>query len=221
MVAVKTEHDTTRAARPATPRVAPRRTQSERRASTRAAVLAAAADAIVAAGPSVGVAEIAQRAGVSTGALQHHFRSKADLLVAVVEVGWNDLVERAPQVGRELPLPDRVTAWVDAMWESYQLPTSRAAHTVSSDPGIEPDVQRRVEHELAESRVRLDRAWERTFDDLDPAHPGLGAARRFARSHLAGMVVQRQMTSVEPDPADELALLCDATSRILAEVPAR
>ena len=78
----------------------PRRTQQERRSSTRTAILAAAADAVVETGPSTGLGEIARRAGVSTGALQYHFASKTDLLVAVVEVGWNELVERATTMDR-------------------------------------------------------------------------------------------------------------------------
>jgi AcrR family transcriptional regulator len=197
----------------------PRRTQPERRASTRSALLTAAAGAIVDTGPFTGVAEIARRAGVSTGALQYHFESKSDLLVAVVEVGWNDLVERSMSIARDVPPADRVAALVSSMWESYQQPVCRAAFMVSSDPNIDADVAERIAPVFDAERSRLDRLWLDTFADLEPPIERVTSARRFARSHLVGMVVQRQLASDEPDPGDELDLLCQATLRILTEQP--
>ena len=207
MVEVKSRTDT------------PRRTQHERRASTRSALLTAAAGAIVETGPSTGVAEIARRAGVSTGALQYHFESKTDLLVAVVEVGWNDLVERSMAIARDVSPADRVAALVSSMWESYQHPGCRAAFMVSSDPNIDADVAERIAPVFDAERTRLDQLWLDTFADLEPPIERVASARRFARSHLVGMVVQRQLASDEPDPGDELDLLCQATLRILTEQP--
>ena len=195
----------------------PRRTQHERRASTRSALLIAAAGAIVDTGPSTGVAEIARRAGVSTGALQYHFESKTDLLVAVVEVGWNDLVERSMAIARDVSPADRVAALVSSMWESYQQPVCRAAFMVSSDPNIDADVAERITPVFDAERSRLDRLWLDTFADIEPPIERVASARRFARSHLVGMVVQRQLASDEPDPDEELDLLCQATLRILTD----
>lgn len=193
----------------------PRRTQLERRASTRAALLHAAACSIVETGPSTAVAEIARRAGVSTGALQYHFDSKVDLLVAVVEVGWNDLVEGSMSVVCDLPPADRVAALVSSMWESYQQVSCRAAFLVSSDPNIDTDVAARITPTFDAERARLDRLWLETFADLELPIERVAVARRFARSHLVGMVVQRQLASTEPDPDEELDLLCQATLRVL------
>ena len=196
---------------------APRRTQQERRASTRAALLAAAADAVVDTGPSTGVAEIARRAGVSTGALQHHFDAKADLLVAVVEVGWNDLVERSMSVARAVAPADRVAALVASMWAAFQHPLCRAAFTISSDPNLDADVAARIVPVFGDARARLDRLWLDVFADLELPGERVVSARRFARSHLVGMVVQRQLATAEPDPDEELALLQHATTAILTE----
>src|SRR5215831_6079633 len=62
------------------------RTQQQRRAETRRALLDAAVDSLI----DVGFArtttlEVQRRAQVSRGALLHHFPSKAELLVAVVD----------------------------------------------------------------------------------------------------------------------------------------
>ena len=196
---------------------APRRTQQERRATTRAALLAAAARAIVENGPATSVAGIARRANVSIGALQHHFNSKADLLVAVVDEGWNDLVERSMTVDRSLPLAERVCALVHDVWESYQRPECRAAHMISSDPNIDAEVARRAVPVFDAVRERLDLLWSDVFADLALPMERVALARRFARAHLAGMVVQRQMSTIEPDPDEELVVLCRATLRILTD----
>jgi AcrR family transcriptional regulator len=63
-----------------------RRTQAERRASTRAALLAAARDLFAEKGfAGAGREEIVERAGVTRGAMYHHFASKEALFQAVYE----------------------------------------------------------------------------------------------------------------------------------------
>lgn len=63
-----------------------RRTQAERRASTRAALLAAARELFAERGfAAAGREEIVERAGVTRGAMYHHFASKEDLFRAVYE----------------------------------------------------------------------------------------------------------------------------------------
>jgi len=64
----------------------PRRTQGERRASTRAALLAAGRELFSQKGfAGAGREEIVERAGVTRGAMYHHFDSKEALFQAVYE----------------------------------------------------------------------------------------------------------------------------------------
>lgn len=193
----------------------PRRTQLERRSSTRASLLASATRAVVSTGPSTAVADVARQAGVSTGALQYHFPSKTDLLVAVVEGGWTDLVERTMSATRSGSPAERVAALVWSVWEAYRQPAVRAAFMISSDPNLDADVAARINAAFDIARAQLDQLWVDMFADLDVPIERITTARRFARSHLNGMVVQRQMASVEPEPDDELELLCHAVLSIL------
>lgn len=63
-----------------------RRSQADRRAATRAALLAAARSEFVERGYAAAATEqVVRRAGVTRGALYHHFPDKAALLEAVVE----------------------------------------------------------------------------------------------------------------------------------------
>lgn len=77
--------------KPATPRnsasgAKPRRTQQERRAATRQALLDAALETLLAVGVTgFTTTEVVGRAGTSQGALFKHFPSKADLWTATIE----------------------------------------------------------------------------------------------------------------------------------------
>lgn len=71
-----------------------RRTQAERRASTRAALLAAARELFAERGyAGAGREDIVERAGVTRGALYHHFAGKDALFQAVYEAIEQELSE--------------------------------------------------------------------------------------------------------------------------------
>lgn len=193
-----------------------RRTQEQRRELTTAAVLAATVDAVIETGPATGLMEIARRAGVTKGALQHHFPTKNDLMTAVVSDGWNDLVERLERASDEsTSAADRVRSLVNEMWISYQQPLCRAAFMISSDPNISDDLGSRLSPLFESVRDHLDTLWNESFADLGVPDDRLAHARRFARSHLLGMLLQRQLQSVEPDPSLELSMLSQATLQLM------
>lgn len=79
-----------------------RRTQEQRREATRAALIGAARELFAARGyAGVGTEEIVRRAGVTRGALYHHFPAKQDLFRAVYERVERELTER---IVTEVPL---------------------------------------------------------------------------------------------------------------------
>jgi AcrR family transcriptional regulator len=105
-----------------------RRTQAERRAATRAALIAAARELFAARGyAAVGTEEIVRRAGVTRGALYHHFPAKPDLFRAVYERVEQDLTER---IVTEVPLVGDPVAVL------------RGGTAVFLDACLEPEVQR-------------------------------------------------------------------------------
>jgi AcrR family transcriptional regulator len=72
-----------------------RRTQAARTAATRAALLAAGRSLFAARGfADVGAEEIVRTAGVTRGALYHHFADKTELFAAVFETVEAEVIER-------------------------------------------------------------------------------------------------------------------------------
>lgn len=97
--------------------------QSERRQSTRAALIAAARASFVEQGfDATSTDAVLARAGVSKGALYHHFTSKVDLLAAVFEAVSRELVAQAQAaMTAEMPAPLglglTLKAWLRAVME--------------------------------------------------------------------------------------------------------
>src|SRR6476620_523264 len=104
-----------------------RRTQASRREATRAALIAAARELFAARGyAGVGTEEIVQRAGVTRGALYHHFTGKDDLFRAVYERVEQELTQR---IVTEVPLVGDPVAVL------------RGGTAVFLDACLEPEVQ--------------------------------------------------------------------------------
>lgn len=101
--------------------------RQQRSRSTRAALIDAAVICIVELGwNGATVAVIAERAGVSRGAAQHHFPTREDLVTATVEYVGAQQVEQLREQAREQP--DRsVVQVVEMLLELYTGPAFRAA----------------------------------------------------------------------------------------------
>jgi AcrR family transcriptional regulator len=112
-----------------------RRTQAERAEATRAALIAAARRLFTERGyDGVGTEEIVRAAGVTRGALYHHFGGKAALLEAVYEKLEAESTERVARVvlGSELESP---------------LGAMRAGIAAFLDECAEPELQRIALHD--------------------------------------------------------------------------
>jgi AcrR family transcriptional regulator len=106
-----------------------RKPQQERSRSTRRALVDAAVACIGELGwTGATVAVIAERAGVSRGAAQHHFPTREDLVVATVEYLGEEQVRHLRDGTDALPPgPARVEAVVEMLLELYTGAAFRAA----------------------------------------------------------------------------------------------
>ena len=98
-----------------------RRTQAERTASTRAALLDAAVGCLADLGyAGTTTTEVARRAGVSRGAQLHHFPSKIDLLVGATAHLLDRRLTEFRKAFADAPAGmDKLDTAIDVMWSMY------------------------------------------------------------------------------------------------------
>jgi AcrR family transcriptional regulator len=185
-----------------------RRTQAERTAETRRALMDATLDALVESGfKGTTTTEVARRAGVSVGALQGHFPTKTELLTAAVEYSLDRRVEEFGVLMAGLdPSADKLDEAIDLLWSMFSGPTFTAWHELWVAARTDPD--------LAPAVIDTDRqfadACEHLNDQLFPPsdsgnaslHPRIGLQMVFAL--MDGLAVARSLTGYEPISTDHI-----------------
>lgn len=122
---------------------APRRTQRERSAATRALLLEAAYESLLEGGYSATtVGQVQQRAEVARGTLLHHFPTRGALMAGVVQ----DIIERRLGVltvggPHEGPGPSNWDDVVDLVWNELQSPPFAAALELWVAARTDPDLR--------------------------------------------------------------------------------
>jgi len=139
-----------------------RRSHAERTAETRARILAAVVESIAEIGfGRTTAAEITRRAGVTWGAVQHHFGDKDGILVAVLEDSFERFAVRLEDAQiAEAPLERRVALFVERAWEHF------SSREYASTFEILLDHLRRGEPPArggASWQTRMSRAWDRVW----------------------------------------------------------
>ncbi|MGD8858445.1 MAG: TetR/AcrR family transcriptional regulator [Myxococcales bacterium] len=98
----------------------PRRTQEMRSAETRAKILDATVDSLIEQGyAATSTPEVCRRAGVSRGALLHHFPTKAELVIdAVTHLARKRAEDMAPRA-RVTDADDPLDAAFESVWSAF------------------------------------------------------------------------------------------------------
>ena len=99
-----------------------RRTQAQRRAATRAALVRATVEALVELGyAGTTTQEVQRRAGVSRGALTHHFATKSELVLAAVDELYEEFSRSVREAAAGLPAEPtaRVREGIELVWQRF------------------------------------------------------------------------------------------------------
>lgn len=136
------------------------RTQAERTEHTRGLLLDATIDCLVKLGYArTSVNEICKRAGVSRGAQQHHFATKAELMAEAIEHLVHKLCTEIPDALSEPPQGEAlISKGVDLLWNAYSGWLSTAV--------LELWVAARTDPELKAAMRPVDRAVGRAALDM-------------------------------------------------------
>jgi AcrR family transcriptional regulator len=185
-----------------------RRTQAERSARTRARIVCAVVDCVDELGfQRTTASAIAQRAGVTWGAVQHHYGGKDGILAAVLDDTFARFAERFDRFPTALPLPRRAARFVAHAWAHFGSTHYRSTleillhtlptHTAKGAPVLQ---QRMLE--------AWDALWRRIFADHPLPRRRREVLAQYTVSVLTGLALHRVLqgpNAVAPRP--HLALL--------------
>ncbi|MBZ4332226.1 TetR/AcrR family transcriptional regulator [Corallococcus interemptor] len=168
-----------------------RRTQAERRESTRRKLLDATIEALVEQGYArLTTVEVAKRAGVSQGALFTHFETKEELLAVAVEHLFPRLIQDfLAGVGARPSGKDRVGAAVDMLWAAYQRPELQAAIELYVAARTSPELQRALAAVDGPHRQNMRRVARELFPDVAATHPDFDDVVELALDAVQGAAV--------------------------------
>jgi AcrR family transcriptional regulator len=170
------------------------RTKAGQRAATTAALMGAARELFAAKGyAEVGTEEIVQRAGVSRGALYHHFRGgKEELFHAVLVQISAEMVREVARIARAEPDPwDALIAGVDAFLDACATPEVQRIVLIDGPSVLGWDVWRAIDADYALGLVQA--ALQHAIDAgrLVPQPANAVAQVLIGALHEAAMVVAR------------------------------
>lgn len=139
--------------------------------------------------PKTTANEIARRAGVTWGAVQHHFGDKDGILVAVLEESFNRFAEVLAQpIAPDLTLADRVSLFVDRSWAHFGSVHYRSTYEIllNLPPGLEPTWQNEV-------LATWNRIWSDYFPEQRTARRHVLDIMRYTVSVLSGLATTNML----------------------------
>jgi AcrR family transcriptional regulator len=190
-----------------------RRSQAERSAATREALLDAAIECLIDEGyASTTTSAVALRAGLSRGAHLHHFQTRTALVGAAVEALARRWMDELRVASSGLPEgPGRTAAGLDLLWAHYASPLFQAALDLWTDA--------RSDEELRETLVEVERLLDReTLELARRLFPTLAQARDFeglVQHAVATVRGLAMLDTLHPDGARKRAQWVFCRARLL------
>lgn len=187
-----------------------RQRQSDRKEQSRVLLLEATADSLAERGWSgTSTTEVSRRAGLSRGAQQHHFRTKAELVAATVDYLVGTLRQEFVTGFAALPAERRTPAdALELLWTLFSGRTFRALHELTTAARTVPQLTP-LTGDLTDRLVReLTSTARRVMPEL-AAHPTLPVLARATLALFTGLALQTDApdrgTAADAPPAQREA----------------
>lgn len=179
-----------------------RPTRTEQRAATRAALLDAAITSLLENGyVATTTRDVAERAGVSQGAQQHYFPTKASLVNAAFSRWFEQLavkiLSESPPTGSER---ERVKFLLDYLWDVHLPVVAPALDFASSERGNSD-----VEHSVSQTFNQLTHLVRNVAAALSPKiaqTPGFNQWLNMALAAIRGTVIFTDVSDIDRDLLD-------------------
>lgn len=202
----------------------PRRRDGE---ATREKVLQAAIDCVIELGyRETSTNEVARRAGVTWGVIQHQFGSREQLLLAVLDHIWarlQRLVREAAITG--VTLEDRLGAVLDVLALHYADPWHLVELQIGLDLGTNPHTSAETRDAVARHGARLGEMWQplwrQALGGLADDRELVSYAFTTLRGFLVGRVVARNFGHGRADTTARRLLVEGVAASLRAEAGRR
>jgi AcrR family transcriptional regulator len=185
-----------------------RRTQEERSATARANLIDAAIKLICDQGfARTTTADIAGLAGLTRGAIQHHFEGRVDLVTTILHDVEKRVLDSftaaAPRLG--LPLEQRIDILIDGLGSVTRSPTYLAAMDIWFTSRSDPDLREVVMQSVGRYVEHFRELWHETFSDLVPDET-ISDCRRVVVAVSRGLIFSRLIAADRKDRSINLTL---------------
>jgi AcrR family transcriptional regulator len=169
---------------------------------------------------------IARRAEVTWGAIQHLFGSREALMIAVLEDGWQRLVDRmATEKIAGGALEVRLRAVLDVLATYYESPDHIAQTQILLDFTSNPKTSQETRKAITRHGEALNKAWQPLFEQA----LGEGAHDRdlvlFAfytlRGYLGSRSIAQQIAAVPGDAVQRQMLVSAVAAELRSEARRR
>lgn len=185
-----------------------RRTQEERSATARANLIAAAIELICEKGfARTTTADIASLAGLTRGAIQHHFEGRVDLVTTILldveKRVLDSFTAAAPRLG--LPLEERIDILIDGLGSVTRSPTYLAAMDIWFTSRSDPDLREVVVQSMRRYVDHFRELWRATFSDEIP-DATISDCRRVVVAVSRGLIFSRLISPDRMDRSINLTL---------------
>ncbi|HET9622486.1 MAG TPA: TetR/AcrR family transcriptional regulator [Kofleriaceae bacterium] len=190
------------------PEVKIARTQQQRREETRRALLDAAVESLIEVGfARTTTLEVQRRAGVSRGALLHHFPSKAELLVAAVDHLAEMRAKEMKAFASQLPpeSDDRTHVVLDLLWQCFSGTFFKVSMELRTAARTDPELRRVLTAAEVALRDRIVAQSRTLFGKPIADHPNLPRALDLTLQLMIGAA----MTAVLHDSPHLDGLIAD------------
>ncbi len=177
-----------------------RRTNAERSAETRGAIIGAAIELLFLRGHTATTTiEVAARARVSRGAMLHHFPTRVDLLIAVAQHIVTDQREQRSKRGQLLgPGLARFYAGADINWEVQKQPGTIALLEIMLATRSDPDLHKAFAPFIEQMRAMRGQAAKVVAGDIGVSDESTVATMLYLhQATLRGLVIELLCTQDE------------------------
>jgi AcrR family transcriptional regulator len=198
-------------------KASPRRTQQERRETTRRLLIESTIDSICELGfPSATLDIITRRAGVTRGSVQHHFRTRDDLLLAIVEELNTKLKALSDATLFASGSIERRLRWIcEQLWEIISSRHFVAALQIQLGTVTDPKLSPRVVKIMIQIEEDLDNRWIELFADDEILPARIKAVRHVVQAALRGLATKQIYRQRQDNSKQEREVLVSMSLHVL------